>query len=361
MREESVRLSILLQHGIDQEIQALGPVGLRTRRGQSFDDLAVTEMAGSDLDATLSLAKYDDVENLACGYFTGPARVRLAARVARHAHVVPTDILHALARGAGDPEVRYGALKVAGQAHADPQVGAGWDGDIVSSLSVAMRDEEPAIRLEAAMVAVRVGAARARPLLHALLERESEPSVRTALEELIADLGAAPAEALPTGSSLRLAFPLRTIEGLDQSLAQIETLKLEPTPIEGGEGVRVHVGRALDPQHARLRCMVDNGHGAGCAFFDGDDAAALALEACYGLHTLPRPLARAVVLDGETTADRVGALLGLAMSASTRVLPGESGDHHDLLEWLEGVSKHPDPALRTAAVAARSLVARESP
>ena len=326
---DALNIPILIREHLAAEITSLGEVGIRARRTQAFGELQVTELSAGGLDALLSLAKYDDVENLACGYITGPAGVELATRVVDRAHAVPAEILEVLATNAQDPEVRFGALKVAGQAHANPhEPGAGWDTEIAFTVAAAMRDEEPAIRLEAALVAVRVGAARAAPLLHALLGRETEQAVRTEVEGLIKEVGSPSTKVETTQSarrSARLAFPVLSTTKMEDDLRMLDAAAAAAPVNEVAQGVRLYEWRARSPQQARTRCLVDEPHGAACAYFDGDDAAALALEFAYVLHFVPIPVARAVARAGPTLELRVSAVLALQWLRQIECYPTAGG------------------------------------
>lgn len=359
-----MKCPIVLRAGLETELARLTLTGIHARRAQAFDGLHVTELVAADLDALVSLAKYDDVDDLACGYLTGPARATLAARMIEVVHAVPAEVLHALARRSEQPEVRYAALKVAGQAHADPQAGSAWDEQIARTIAAAMEDAEGAIRLEAALVAIRVNPRRSGPILRGLLKCEKDPIVRDAVEDLIPKTGAAgdgPADTHRTvDSSLRLAFPSCMTGHLADKGCALDAISCPPTTIEVGEGVRLFERSAMAPRRARLRALVDEAREAACVSFDGDDAAAFALDAAEVLHLIPIPFAVELAREGPTPEVRVRTVLGLAMAASSRVLPDGGTAVQRLMPLLEALSEDAAGEVREVAIAARALLAIET-
>ncbi len=354
----TVKVPFLVRASLDDELATLATGGMLPRLRASDSGLEMVELAATGIEAVASVAHYEDVANLACAYFSGADRLQLALRAAEHVHAVPVEILHVLARSAADPETRYNALKVVGQAHADPVPGTGWNGEIELTLSTAMCDEEPAIRLEAALVSVRVAPERALPLLRELDARERLTEIRVELAALMRDLGNVTAEAPVISESQRaprLAFPLRIAPG-DVGLR--EALAASGTKSDLGD-LESYEERAAPPLEARQRVLLDAARGAACAFFEGSDAALLALAAAERMHFILPELTLASVRAGGPTEPRIASIWTLAMAASQRVLADGGVAAHALVSLLDELAADVDLRVRATAAAARELVAAE--
>lgn len=362
----SLRLPIECAGGLEdpEVVGGLRAGGMRLLGRQEARTVELFEWRSVEarFDASLTLVRDYEVDDLACAFFSGPDRVGLAMHLVRYLRYIPTSLLHLAVREDADSDVRAAALQVLTQVYLAEAGVSYWDAAAEETARRVLEGPESGgeLRRRALLFEVMGHPSLALQHIQELLAKEDEVGERQRLEVLRTTAEARAAEPAPVpvgpratpGPELRLALPMVLNDSFEAVLARFDSVctRVGRTELRLGAGVGGRVVElAANGFDARMMWAVSEGSSVGCAYFVGPDALIFAHGASRALCYLPSELAREVLRTHQPAESRVLALHALGFSASTQILPGKGVDP-ELRVLLQESLADPDPRVRGTAL-----------
>ncbi|HEX5745291.1 MAG TPA: hypothetical protein VFZ09_03545 [Archangium sp.] len=355
----SLRLAFTYQGELDEpefeERLRVGNLTLENRREKG--DLEVLECESRDpgFVSSVTLTRSRELADMGCAYFSGPDRIDVAMSLVTVLQFIPAGLLHLGARAGPDRQVRVNSLQVLSQLYLAEEGGACRDSHVEHTTRLVRGDADRELRWRALFIELVGKLPGARRHIRELLEAETEARERQVLEDFLARAerqegtseAVEPAEAAPE-PELRLALPfMQRSPPLDALLEHLESVCERVQEIREGDTRWVELrARELD---GRMTFLSPEGSDVGCLYFSGADAAEMAIGTGSMLAYLPPELARLALRSSRFDEYRVQALHALALSASTRILPG-GGVDAELRALLQAAMVDPVPEVKGAAM-----------
>jgi hypothetical protein len=326
-------------------------------REQADLEIAEWEMTDPDFPATLALIKSVELEDLGSAHFSGQTPVDCAMYLLPALHYIPAPLLHQVARTASEKELREIALQVLSQLYTAELGTSHWDPNIELTTRIVRRDPDRELRRRALFIEMVGRSSAAGRHIRELLEAETDPAERRQLA-ILRDVHnkSAGKEQPPAAEEeisepeLRLAFSIYQDAPFDKIVSRFKdfcTIK-EDVETDFGGGARL-VELQSNDSDARLTLAVPGNSRVGCAYFSGPDAVDMALGFGTAVAYFPQDLAKHLVRHSEFIDYRVDALQALALSASTRILPGKGMDP-EIRTLLQDCLDDSDSEVQSAAV-----------
>jgi len=322
----------------------------------------------ADVDAAV-VVDLDDVGGpFGCATFTGPDRVELAARNVTRLRLLPVTVLHQLARSAAVPAQRRAGLNALRQVYSAADGVLRWDPRVARTHRDAWRDEDAAVRVDAAALEVEAFPARARHTLAAALVTATGP-YREALEVLYRVVAGEPEPTSDVEDGGQVpdpddADPLVLAVVWDGNAAAAAELFAGQADLVEHRRASIEVAPYADLVVLRPHgfdasiTIAAAGGGVVAAAFGGPDRAAVAAGATTFVSYLPTELAVQAAVVCRDPALRVQALRALVLVSSRRLFPG-APPVPGLAAVLSTADADPAPQVRAAARTARALLRDE--
>jgi hypothetical protein len=325
MSKPVLALVVNLRSDADELVEHLRANRVPPLRDKAYTDFRTIEwkLKSATASAELALMQYRDTGNLACLFFSGEQAAEVAIDLALLFHYVPVDALHQLVRRGTSVRRRKAYLRVLGQAHMKIQPGDVIDTRMARTLSAVSEDEEPSVRLDAALTALVVDRVYAGALVTAMLAREAEPATRSALTKIIGELRtnviASPAIAPSSDLSGEVSVGCALAGAIADTMAIFES-GLEVTASAKDGDFAVIEAKAAQVWDARMVAVADEAAGCGCVHFRRRDAAALAMTASGAFHFLPLELTLRASREATSPELRGRACRAMAMQTSSKFI-----------------------------------------
>lgn len=354
----SLRLAFMYQGELDEpgfeERLRLGHLTLENRRQQSDLEVLECESREPGFVGSVTLTRSRELADLGCAYFSGPDRVDVAMRLVKALQFIPARLLHLGARAGPDRQVRENSLQVLSQLYLAEEGGSYLDAHIERTTRLLRDDPDRELRRRALFVELVGQLPGTSRHIRELLAAETDEDERRGLEDLLAraERQAGASEAVETAEAapepeLRLALPFMQRPPIDGLLEHFESICERVQDIREGNTRLVEL-KALEFD-GRMTFLSPEGSDVGCIYFSGPDATEMAIGTGSMLAYLPPELARLVLRSSRFDEYRVRALHALALSASTRILPG-GGVDPELRALLQAAMADPAPEVKGTAM-----------
>jgi hypothetical protein len=363
----SLRFAFVFNGELDdpafEERLRIGHLSVGSRRQQADLEVIECELREPGYVCSVTITRSLDVSDMGCIYFSGPNHLDAAVRLGPVFQYLPLRVLHLSARTSPERQIRVGVLQVLSQLYLAEEGGVYWDSLIEETTRVFREGDDPELRRRSLFIEVVGRSPRVVQHLREVLETEKDAEERELLGQLLerAERNPAAPEAPALSedtlaSELRLVLPFWQNMSIDGLLENFDSFCKRMGDVRQGDSRLVEL--ELKDLDARMSLLSPEGSKMGCIYFSGPDAPDVAISVGTMVSYMPPELARRVVRSSGFNDYRQMALHALALSASTKVLPGKGVDA-ELKALLQAALEDADPEVKATAVAMKLFLRDE--